>query len=742
MQETAIVETVDRFRPSPVGTSDHVDFMEYLTHPTKIAHISWTVTTAYTVITKDLNGLWFTSQTTLFRNKIANLFYYKGIFRIKVVVQGNPIAAGKVALVFTPRPFAPMIGTTTHVVAGAQYQNYRVLPHLSLDPSKTATYELDLPVCTPNGWYSNAGGAGHGSYEMELMVINAMTSGTAVAPTANICVYASLVNPAFQGLTQTLSGAFVKEKKADGLLSTAAKGAAKLAQAGAAIFPNIAPHLTLFSTVSGVVGDVLSFFGFSKPPVLENTHMVLNRTCDNYSQCDGRTTALVLGGSQAQSLALNPGWGLGDLQDMDIAKICSLPGAVALDLSIPLATAGEATLFAFPVDPGLQMGTTSQYWYTPVGGIANMFDYWVGDLDFEFEFVSSVFHRGTVLIAWDPASNTQTFPAFVDALSTLKNVTVDVSGNTSVKIRIPYKQPMPWVAVGGPLTRVNSTTFGQGNGMIYMYLVNPITNNGSTDGIHFNVYVSSSNIRFAQPDCQTIQARSVVTEVLSNEFVPEQIVEFGPVTDLSDAPFRAFGDCPQSIKQIASRMMGSVNDSSAALVAGNEFRSINVANLPLWIPSVHPVTTQPTYTSYVGYLSTAFLGYRGGLRFSHDSYFNANTSTVTAKTYIGHSNFFGANAPVNASQSAISGFKGLPSLLYAWTQPNLLVSSRADYIAPMMIPVDFAPSRNVYSNYSDSIVIYQTPSVPATGLILNTIVTQGAADDATFTWFLGFPRMG
>jgi len=499
LQETAIVSPVERFRPSPVGATDHVDFMEYLTHPTKILHITWGTTTTNALVTKDLNAAWVAAQTTFFKNKTANLYYYKGVFRIKIVVQGNPIAAGQLAFTFTPRPYAPMLGTTTHVVASSQMHNFRVLPHLCLDPSKTATYEIDLPVCTPNGWYSNAPSASHGSYMVEYFVINTMTSGTAVVPSASVCVYASLVNPSFEGLTQTLSGAFTKEKKADGLLSTAAKGISKMASYGSMLFPQIAPHLTLFSSVSGVLGDVLSHFGFSKPPVLENSHLVLNRTCDNYSQKDGRSTAIVLGGSQAQSLAINPGWGLGDLEDMDIAAICSKSGLVANGLNIPMALAGESTLFYFPVDPGLQMGTTSSFYYTPLGGIANMFSYWCGDLDFEFEFVSSVFHRGTILIAWDPAGISSAFPSFTDALTTLKNVTVDVSGNTSVKITIPYKQPMPWLSVGGPLTRVNTATFGAGNGMIYMYVVNPVTNNGSTDGITFNVYLSSSNIRFAQP---------------------------------------------------------------------------------------------------------------------------------------------------------------------------------------------------------------------------------------------------
>jgi len=294
-------------RPAPAN-SIASRFENYLDHPVFLNHLTWSNTTAYSLVTKDLVAYYYANMPTTMANKLANFMYFRAKIKIQIVVQGNPAAGGQMTYAFTPRVYTPMYGTVTHVPVSAQTVNMKIVPHIEIDPSKTATYELILPMVSPTGWYSFSSAYNHGSYMFEQMPYAPITSGTATACTADICTYVSFVEPEFQGMTVLLSSPFESEKKLGGSYSALAKSISSTAMQAAKTFPVVAPTLTLFSSVTGALGSVLSWFGFSKPPAIENQVFVTNRNCDNYSQCDGKSTSIVLGSSQTQSLGISPSY--------------------------------------------------------------------------------------------------------------------------------------------------------------------------------------------------------------------------------------------------------------------------------------------------------------------------------------------------------------------------------------------------------------------------------------------------
>lgn len=723
-------------RVVPSNLTGPSDFTKFLDHPVKIYHTLVTAATASAVLNPDIVGMYrATISGTPMGSKVANLSYFHATLRIKVVIQGQPFAAGQTVLAFRPNINMPGL-TKVSTPEPLNMVNVKIVPHLILDPSKTQTYEIDLPVCTPNGYYAMKTAAYNpGSYAMEMFAFNPLISGTAVAPSMSVCIYMSLVNPVFEGLT-LLSGEFVKEKQEGGTLSATVTSISKIAGNIAPYLPFIGPSVQLFSQVSGLLGSGLALLGFSKPPIVETQLFPLTRVCDNYSQFDGKSTAIVLAGSQTNSVGISPAYGGGDPNDIVLASLCKKKGIIYQSVFLPSQSSGAA--YALSVHPTKVMlnGVGDRLWLTPLAGVAAPFTQWTGDLTYTIEFIASVFHRATVLIAWDPVFNA-TAPPLDDAIETLQNVTVSISGNTSVEIMIPWKQPVPWLQVLKPtdsaLTSTNKTT----NGTLYFYLVNPITSNGSTDGIYFNVYIHSDNIKFAAPSQSRCDFPWKET-LLSGEFCPIDKVSFGTMTDLSKATFKSYGEDYLSVKHLTSKLGLAKSGSADIDPAGiSTFIGMRTDNSPV----MKVDNTPNTFRNFFGWFAPAYLGYRGGIRYSFHAY-----------TALGHDmkkHYWVSHSPTSTPSAVVVGNTGFTSSsvpptvqkLYAYSNGNRDIAPCMDFVAPMMIPFDFFDTQGRYSTKYDEVVPYAAVGMPTVTTQVDCTLSNATADEGNFVWFLGFPTM-
>lgn len=745
MEQTQVSNETFIPRRLPPSTSTNDDFAPFLEHPTKIDHLAWTGTTVYSLVSKDIVLLYKSSMDAKLAAKFQAMWFFRAKIRIRIVVQGQAQAFGQIVYTFTPRVQGPMLGTVLGQVASNQLHNFRIVPHICVDPSKSETYELDLPVCTPTGFYENTNINQHGSYMMERFVVNPLRSGTAVASTANICVYMSLVDVSLEGLTTLLSNSYASEKdpvKPSGVADVVSKFSAKVAP----FVGPLAPAVTLFSTVSSTVGDVLRFFGFSKPPLHDISSFVTNRTCDNYSQCEGTSTAIVLGCSQKQPISISPDFAFGDLKDMSIDWIVSNESLIAHDIAILPAATAESFQFSIPVSPGM---SDSNRGPSTLCGIATLTAFWCGDIDFEFEILASVFHRATLLIAWDPYATSTTGPAFADALNLLQNTTIQVAGSTTVKVTIPYRQPMPILKCQTFMERTNSGTQGETNGMVYVYLVNPVVSNGSTDGIYLNVYVSSQNIRFFAPEAR-VQTNTVITELLGSKYKSEtfgqtSIVKFGPESDLDTIGFRCTGDVVRSVKDITSRAyMARNTTSSTGATTTTTYANYNLVNIP-YVPADTVANPTPPYSfTSLGWFASAYLAYRGSIAYS----FFSKTRPTTGASDL-RADITSVTRPISTSVTVgpptaafVSGScDPTTNPRYAITQINEEISARSDFVAPMIVPLDFFPSRAIYGNYKDNVLVASSnPGLQAANIFQDASLLMMSGDDAVFSWFLGFPR--
>ena len=220
-------------------------FSHFLDHPVLIDHLAWAAATTSANLTLDLIQLYKTSAPAFLIRKLQNLMFFKAKIRIKVAVQGQAQAYGQMVYAFFPNLLTPA-NTSEGIIANRlttrNIVNAKIVPHLVIDPSKTATYELELPICTPNGVYSFNTDVSLGSYALERYIFNGLASGTAVAAASNVCMYMTLVDSQFDGLTITNMASSVAAKELK--YSDMAQGASNVAQSIGENFPVLSRSLS------------------------------------------------------------------------------------------------------------------------------------------------------------------------------------------------------------------------------------------------------------------------------------------------------------------------------------------------------------------------------------------------------------------------------------------------------------------------------------------------------------------
>lgn len=698
-------------------------FAKYASQPVRIYHSTATSTFSTVQVAHDLLAQYLLSMNSTFKAKLNAFVYFTSKIRVTIVIQGQPFAQGKIVAAFTPRPQMH----DTYFNNDYTFYNYNpvnafIVPNLELDPSKSCSYQIDLPMVNHTGVYSLV--SPRGSYSMDLISVNKLGSGTASTASMGICVYVSLVDPSFEGLTTHLAGGLEQERTPSGIVRDVSGVVGSIGR----VFPSLSPLTTTVSAVGSAISSVLSYFGYAKPPAHEFSTYILNRTCDNYSQSDGRTTGIVLAASQNLSKSIDPALGAGSLADMDIDTLCKKRAPIIIDNpGFDLGVAAETNALNFAVNPTVcyNQGSGNLWYPTPIAGLANMFRAWRGDLDFEFEFVCSPFHRATVLIAWDPLG-TGVAPSFADALTLLYNTSVQISGNTKVIITVPWRQILPALAMPEQFSDPQTSTSVASNGWIYTYVVNPVTNNGGVDGIRTNVFVTSSNISFFAPVPTKLAGYYGVVSLASGAEVETQRVTFGSPSSTLNIRSSIYGDSPRSVKDIASRAVQYI------YLLGSGFNDLLVQNYPS-IPTILSTGRNINLEwTYVGWLASAYVGIRGSLYYTAGSEFTPATPQKTNLQLLDLSHHL--HSVLNVPYSSA----GLPyEDAYAWSQPNLAVASRADTTVPMSVPYHFMP-RGIYVAYSD-LVNFGFPDAQSTTIGSGLDVAIAAGDDMTFCWFVGFP---
>jgi len=151
-----------------------------------------------------------------------------------------------------------------------------------------------------------------------------------------------------------------------------------------------------------------------------------------------------------------------------------------------------------------------------MGFLSQLFTHWRGDIIFRFRVVASPYHRGRLLIAFDPAGDsTNNLNNTSDPSTIAFSQVVDISETQEVEMRIPYAQASTFLQTArqdkgstasyvlpnsGTSWPISINTVGTYNGMFSVTVLNGLTAPVDTSTVKILVFVrGAENLEFANP---------------------------------------------------------------------------------------------------------------------------------------------------------------------------------------------------------------------------------------------------
>lgn len=148
--------------------------------------------------------------------------------------------------------------------------------------------------------------------------------------------------------------------------------------------------------------------------------------------------------------------------------------------------------------------------------LAQVYAYWRGSIKYRFDFISTSFHTGRLLICFKPNDQNSDVLSFENAM-TLPNAIVDIQKSSRVTIEVPYTSATPYRCTAGDATEVYT-------GKVYVFVLNPLVHPSNVPpSIAFNLYISGGDdFEFAVPRTNLAE---VVTDVPETEIVAKGLFE-------------------------------------------------------------------------------------------------------------------------------------------------------------------------------------------------------------------------
>jgi len=282
----------------------------------------------------------------------------------------------------------------------------------------------------------------------------------------------------------------------------------------------------------------------------------------------------------------------------------------------------------------------SVVYFTPMAYVGNFFEYWRGDIIFRFDFMTSAYHKGRVRISFDPqGSAANNITNSVATNNVVKTEIVDLALGTSLEMRIPYNQALPYLLTPTaytvtdiPWSGTPSFSFVEGvdNGMISMRVLNALTAPIATSSISVLVSVrGGDNLEFAGPTVPNENLSDFIVQSIETVVTPSITANIGNGEDHQDncRALVNFGESIYSFRPLMRRLCYSHAVTVSNTVANFGGLAYVFKKLPPfkgWDPAgiytaaaqVGTGTLPYNYTNItpLQWILPCFIGYRGSVQ--------------------------------------------------------------------------------------------------------------------------------
>jgi hypothetical protein len=486
------------------GYKPSVELSNFFSRPLTIANIPWTISAPLDIVLQPW-FLYFNDDRV--KAKLQNFAYLSCNMKIKIMVNASPFYYALGIAAYQPKKNfngCRIYSATTNRLA--KYVSISQRPHVYLYPQCCQGGQMTLPYINQRNWlrvkydddFKNMG-------ELSLNEIVQLSNANDLSGTnVNITILAWAEDVRLCGLTSALT---LQADEYEGPISGPASAVARAAKSLSSI-PIIGRYATATSIGANAVATIARLFGFTNVPNLESQHPMRNDPFFNVSSCDLSAPVDKLTIDPKNELTIDPRViGLDPKDELVISSIACRESFLT-SFMWSQEDVHDDIVFNLRVSPSLfntsvESGQT-QYYLTPMHMIAEMFQYWRGDIIVRFRVIASRFHKGRLRISWDPAAQIHSNP---DTTNIVFTEIVDISQKQDFEIRIPYQQATAYARTDtSPVTGFNdgssyvSITDSITNGNLTVRVYNQLTGLLETGVIHVAVSVrGAENLEFACP---------------------------------------------------------------------------------------------------------------------------------------------------------------------------------------------------------------------------------------------------
>lgn len=632
------VAHVDGTEDIPLGT--------FLARPTIIDTTTWS--------TSDLTGIKTTLQpwylflnNSVIKNKIQNYAFLRGTLKIKIVLNATPFQYGALRACYMPLIGWMANKIRTGTPPGNEFIPYSQTPGVFLYPQTNTGGEMTLPFVLHKNWMditsaSQVQNMGTLYYYIYSALQLANATSTSVV---SVQTYAWMENVELMGPTAKAS--LQGDEYVEGPISGPATAVASVANTLSKI-PIIGKFARATEIGATALASVARLFGYTNVPVIEAVHAFQPQNAPMLASAHIGVPVQKLTLDPKQELSIDPTLhGVTSVDELSINYLkkkesiiavpqwntADIPGTVIWSMRVQPNQSAFTTI----VNAGLStVGLRVQH--TPLSYIGAMFKHWRGSMKVRIRFICSKFHKGRVIIHYDPRGDI-TGADTPSANNTYSHI-VDLREDSDVVLTIPYHQDKAWSKYNQAITSYNGAgpfvpNFPFDNGILSMRVLNEL--NAPISG-KIDIIVSAwggEDLEFANPNEKigpddTNQYPS---------FFPLQGDEsidlvFGDPAQPDENRYALnYGECVASLRNILHRsVVADVVNVTKAVDGTYAYRTkmykimpyapgfLGNASFPISANNIVAASGSSPFAyntmSHMAYISAMFVGYRGGATYT------------------------------------------------------------------------------------------------------------------------------
>lgn len=627
-----------------IGQSGLLGLSNFLSRPIEIANVSWEIGGPF----MEVFPIWdlFSIQPSV-RAKLRNFAYFSGDLNVRIEVSATPFHYGRLLASYQPYPLnnPTLVHYQNSLISFSDMKplfcNFlsQAPGAVTIDPKSNKPVEMKIPFISTKPMFRLFNESGNilsavTSYtdferagSLILTDLNALSATTDTATNAQVRVFVWATNVKLGPPTgtrivvNTESGTYDERER--GPVERFSSSAVEVSRALSSI-PWISPFAKASSYIFNGVKTLSSIFGWSKPVVSGDPSLVKNEPFQNGSVTIGQDTAKRIVFDPKQEILIDPRCTATETDDLVIAELARKSSYLTTFVWNHWRAPMEP-MWRIKSEPMLHTyteGATHKFFQPSACAFAAYpFNFWNGKMRFRFEIVCSSFHRGKLLIMFEPNISQQGWIEDIVTLNKQFLIIVDIQETQDFDICVDWASPWYWQET----SPVFDESFGSDftisrprctNGYLIVMPFTSLQSQNASD-VDINVYVSCDDLRVNHMAGKSeISQRVLRTE--SGIYSPEPRTCFTINQSSANMDWCSeyhFGEEPRSFRSALKRYVDShVFEVPAETIPVGRVRLLDRNYPENLLPYGASSISSPGRMNLFSYLRYAYLGVRGGVR--------------------------------------------------------------------------------------------------------------------------------